>query len=78
MRGAVSWAGFAEEIFKQFERPTVVRHISSEEYKQMYPESADRPHFSILDNAMLRTQGIEPMSDWKDAFSAWARKEKET
>ena len=74
--GSVSWAVFAEEIFRQFGRTTTVRHVSSREYKKMNPASADRPPFSILDNAMLRMQGMEPMSDWKDAFATWVAKEK--
>ena len=74
--GSVNWAGFAEEIFRQFGRKTEVRHVSSREYKKMNPASADRPPFSILDNAMLRMQGIEPMSDWKDAFTEWVAKVK--
>ena len=73
--GSVSWAGFAEEIFRHYERPTKVNHVSSAEYKKLNPASADRPAFSVLDNAMLRMQGIEPMSDWKDAFTAWVKKE---
>ena len=75
--GSVNWAGFAEEIFRQFGKPTRVRHVSSREYKQMNPASADRPPFSILDNSMLRMQGIEPMKDWKDAFTEWVRKVKQ-
>ncbi|MBQ4463868.1 MAG: dTDP-4-dehydrorhamnose reductase [Eubacterium sp.] len=74
--GSVSWAVFAEEIFRKFGRTTKVRHVSSREYKKMNPASADRPPFSILDNAMLRMQGMEPMSDWKDAFATWVAKEK--
>ena len=73
--GSVNWAGFAEEIFRQFGRTTRVNHVSSLEYKKMNPASADRPPFSVLDNSMLRMQGIEPMKHWKDAFSEWVEKE---
>ena len=72
--GSINWAGFAEEIFRQFGKTTKVNHVSSQEYKKMNPASADRPPFSILDNAMLRMQGIEPMKDWKEAFTEWVRK----
>ena len=75
--GSVNWAGFAEEIFRQFGKTTKVNHVSSQEYKKMNPASADRPAFSILDNAMLRMQGIAPMKDWKDAFSEWVQQEKQ-
>ena len=40
--GSVSWAGFAEEIFRHYERPTKVNHVSSAEYKKRNPASADR------------------------------------
>ena len=75
--GSVSWAEFAEEIFRQYGRDTRVKHVSSAEYKKLNPASADRPAFSVLDNERLRIQGVEPMADWKDAFTAWVRKTKE-
>ncbi|MCR4605369.1 MAG: dTDP-4-dehydrorhamnose reductase [Eubacterium sp.] len=72
--GSTNWATFAEEIFRMFGKSTAVKHVSSREYKKMNPASADRPPFSILDNSMLRMQGIEPMKEWKDAFAEWVEK----
>ena len=34
----------------------------------MNPASADRPHYSILDNYMLRLTSGYKMADWKDAL----------
>ena len=66
--GSVSWADFAEEIFRLAGKQTRVRHVSSAEYKKMNPASANRPPFSILDGAMLRMQGMKPMAAWHDAL----------
>lgn len=69
--GSVSWAGFAEEIFRLAGKETKVIPVSSEEYKKKNPNSADRPAYSILDNYMLRLIGMEPMADWHEAIKEY-------
>ena len=66
--GSTNWAGFAKKIFEEAKKDTKVIPISSEEYKELNPASADRPKFSVLDNKNLRDRGFKPMKNWEDAF----------
>ncbi|MBE5915242.1 MAG: dTDP-4-dehydrorhamnose reductase [Pseudobutyrivibrio ruminis] len=66
--GDTNWADFTEEIFKLKGIDVKVNHVTSEEYKRMNPASADRPHYSILDNYMLRLTTDYRMADWHDAL----------
>ena len=69
--GDTNWADFTEEIFKLKGINVKVNHVTSEEYKKMNPASADRPHYSILDNYMLRLTSGYKMADWKDALKEY-------
>ena len=69
--GDTNWADFAAEIFKLKGIDVKVNHVTSEEYKKMNPASADRPHYSILDNYMLRLTSGYKMADWKDALKEY-------
>jgi dTDP-4-dehydrorhamnose reductase len=69
--GDTNWADFTEEIFKLKGVQCKVNHVTSEEYKQMNPASADRPHYSILDNYMLKLTTDYKMADWKDAIKEY-------
>ena len=67
-KGECSWYNFASEIMKLSGRNCTVNPCTSEEYKSMYPNSADRPAYSSLDNMMLRCTVGDEMRDWKDAL----------
>ena len=69
--GDTNWADFTEEIFRIKGVACKVNHVTSEEYKAMNPASADRPHYSILDNYMLRLTSDYRMADWKDALAEY-------
>jgi len=69
--GDTNWADFTEEIFRLKGIHVKVNHVTSEEYKRMNPASADRPHYSILDNYMLRLTTDYRMADWKDALKEY-------
>ncbi len=71
--GVCSWADFTEEIFRIKGISTEVVHISSAEYKKNYPESADRPSFSALDNRMFRLNLGYDFKDWKDALEEYLK-----
>ena len=71
--GDTNWADFTEEIFRLAGVNCKVNHVTSEEYKAMNPASADRPHYSILDNYMLRLTGDYRMADWKDAIAEYLK-----
>ncbi len=66
--GDTNWADFAEAIFREAGAGIRVRHVTSDEYKKMNPQSANRPKYSILDNMMLRLVSDYKMSDWQDAL----------
>ena len=66
--GDTNCADFTEEIFRIKGINVKVNHVTSEEYKRMNPASADRPHYSILDNYMLRLTTDYRMADWHDAL----------
>ncbi len=69
--GDTNWADFTEEIFRLKGINVKVNHVTSEEYKRMNPASADRPHYSILDNYMIRLTSGHKMADWKDALKEY-------
>lgn len=71
--GDTNWAAFAEEIFKLAGKNVKVNHVTSEQYAQMNPASANRPAYSILDNYMLRLTSEYKMADWKDALQAYMK-----
>ena len=70
-KGECSWYDFASEIMKLSGRNCTVNPCTSIEYKSMYPNSADRPAYSSLDNMMLRCTVGDEMRDWKDAIKTF-------
>lgn len=70
-KGECSWYDFASEIMKLSGRNCTVNPCTSIEYKSMYPNSADRPAYSSLDNMMLRCTVGDEMRDWKDALKTF-------
>ena len=70
-KGECSWYDFASEIMKLSGRDCKVNPCTSAEYKAMYPNSADRPAYSSLDNMMLRCTVGDEMRDWKDALKTF-------
>ncbi len=71
--GDTNWAAFAEEIFKLAGKNVRVNHVTSEQYAQMNPTSANRPAYSILDNYMLRLTSDYKMADWKEALKVYMK-----
>ncbi len=70
--GNTNWAEFTEKIYSKLNIDTKVVHVSSKEYKEMNPKSADRPHYSILDNYMLRLTNADfKMADWEQALDEY-------
>lgn len=69
--GICSWAEFTEEIFRLAGKSTVVEKISSEEYKRRFPESADRPSYSALENYMFKLNTDIRFKDWHDAIAEY-------
>ena len=71
--GSCSWADFTEEIMRLSGRNVTVNHITSARYKEMFPASADRPAYSMLDNYMLRLTSDFRFADWHDAIAAYLK-----
>lgn len=71
--GTCSWADFTEEIFKLAGKDTKVNHITSEEYANMFPASAKRPAYSVLDNYMLKLTTDHVAADWHDAIAEYIK-----
>lgn len=66
--GFISWAEFAEEIFRQAMKKTKVIPVTTEEYGV---SKAKRPFNSRLDKNKLIETGFKPLPDWKDALSRY-------
>lgn len=71
--GDTNWADFTEEIFRKTGKTTKVNHVTSVQYKEMNPASAERPAYSILDNYMLRLTSDYRMADWHDALDIYLK-----
>lgn len=66
--GYISWAEFAEEIYKDAGMDVKVKAVSTEDYEKKAGKSvAKRPFNSRLDKSKLRENGFEPLPDWRKA-----------
>lgn len=65
--GICSWAEFAEEIFRQSGKETVVQRIATEEY----PTQAVRPKNSRLSKDKLDACGFARLPHWQDALKRY-------
>lgn len=66
--GYISWADFAEEIFKQTGLDVKINHITTAEYGI---SKAKRPFNSRLDKNKLSETGFTPLPEWKDALKRY-------
>ena len=66
--GFISWYDFTKEIYRQAGLTTKVLPVTTEEYGL---SKARRPRNSRLSKEKLRTQGFEPLPDWKDALGRY-------
>ena len=62
--GYISWADFAEEIYRQADMNVTVNRVSTAEYGL---SKAARPFNSRLDKSKLAEQGFKLLPDWKNA-----------
>ncbi len=69
--GMCSWADFTKKIFALAGKSTKVNPVTSREYKEMNPQSADRPAYSVLENYMLKLTGSYTFADWEEAISKY-------
>lgn len=67
--GVASWYDFAEAIFRLSGYTTTLHPIRSSEY----PTRAERPHFSVLDKALIRTTFGITIPHWRTALEECLR-----
>ena len=66
--GYISWADFAEEIYRQAGMDTKVERVSTDEYEKIAGKTvAKRPFNSRLDKSKLVKNGFKPLPEWQDA-----------
>ncbi len=62
--GETTWFEFAKRIVDKLSLKTSVVPITSEEFKA----AAKRPLYSVLENYLLKLEGLDVMRPWEDAF----------
>ena len=68
----ISWAEFAEEIYKDAGMDVEVKAVTTAEYEAKAGKAvAKRPFNSRLDKAKLVENGFTPLPDWKDAVKKY-------
>lgn len=72
--GFISWADFAEEIFRQAGYSTKVERVTTEEYGL---SKAKRPKNSRLNKTKLYLNGFKLLPDWEDALARYLKEMEE-
>lgn len=71
--GYVSWADFAEYIFKVNEKNVKVNHVSTDDYLEMTGTvQAYRPRNSRLSKDKLEENGFDRLPSWEDATERYS------
>ena len=71
--GTCSWCDFATAIMSGLDLDCKVVPVTSDQYKQANPASADRPAFSSLKNEHLEETIGDEMRPWQDALATYLR-----
>lgn len=71
--GICSWADFTKEIFRLAGKSTKVNPVTSAQYKEMNPASADRPAYSVLENYMFKLTTDHMFANWEDAIAKYIK-----
>lgn len=71
--GTCSWAQFAQAVMEGSGLPCEVVPVTSAQYKQANPASADRPAYSSLENAHLAATIGNRMRPWEDALAMYLK-----
>lgn len=72
-KGTCSWYDFACAIMEGLNLNCKVVPVTSKQYKQANPASADRPAFSSLKNAHLEQTIGDEMRSWQDALADYLK-----
>jgi len=68
-QGSCTWYEFALEIFKQAGLNVKVKPVSSKEF----PRPAKRPKNSVLENYMLKLEGLDIMPPWEESLERFMK-----
>jgi len=71
--GYTSWADFAEYIFKSSNKQVKVNKVSTEIYKKINPNQADRPLNSRMSKQSLTIRGFKFLPSWQDATDRYIK-----
>ena len=72
--GYISWAEFAEFIFKINNKQVTVNHVSTEEYLELTKSNqAYRPRNSRLSKEKLTASGFDLLPTWQDATERYCK-----
>lgn len=72
--GFTTWYEFTKKIFEYADLNTKVKPITSKQYKEIYPESCDRPQNSQLSKEKLHKIGIYP-KNYEEALKKYLKEE---
>lgn len=72
--GTCSWADFAKAIMEGSGLDCEVVPVTSAQYKEANPQSADRPAFSSLRNKHLEDTIGDEMRSWQDALDEYLKR----
>ena len=72
--GFTTWYEFTKKIFEIAGIKTEVKPITSKEYKEMYPQSSDRPANSQLSKEKVHSVGIYP-ENYEEALKKYLAEE---
>jgi dTDP-4-dehydrorhamnose reductase len=64
-QGSCTWYEFAQEIFRLASVPVCLVPVTTAEL----PRPARRPANSVLDNFMLRVEGLDLMPEWRESLA---------
>ncbi|MCM3225240.1 dTDP-4-dehydrorhamnose reductase [Terribacillus saccharophilus] len=70
-QGTCSWAEFASKIFEVSGKDSMVKKITTSEYKT----PAKRPSNSVLGNTELEKNGFSKLPHWEDALNRFLKEE---
>lgn len=73
--GYTSWAEFASFIFKTANLEMKVNPVTTDEYKKLVPNQADRPLNSRLSKSSLDKAGFKRLPSWQDATTRYIKDE---
>ena len=70
-QGVCSWADLAEKTLELYGSTCKINRVTTEEYKKMNPQTANRPKYSSLRNAHLEVSIGDEMRNWEEALESF-------